>query len=159
MIDESDDDIERLLAAATPRRAPTQLRAAVMAAVASELETRQAAGKPAWHSLVGRAVAASVVFSVATFLGVTTFEARRMARWDERRVVRADVAELTATIASVTDDESARAVERYLISRLEQSASPVSTGVREDVREIERWAAGEPLAERSRSDDNTQDRS
>ncbi|HEV3340274.1 MAG TPA: hypothetical protein VG125_07950 [Pirellulales bacterium] len=156
MIDESDDDIERVLAGAAPRKAPPQLRAIVVAAVAAELAARSN-HKPRWQSWVGRAVAASVLFSIATFVGVTSFEARRMARWDERRVVRADVVELTAAIASVTDDESARAVERYLISRLPMRARP-ALGTRRDLQEIEHWAAGEVIAERSQSDDKTQER-
>lgn len=156
MIDETEDDVERLLAAAAPRKAPVQLRGVVIAAVAAELQARHRTRPPAWQRWLGPAVAASLLFSMATFVGVSCFEARRMARWDERTIVRSDVAELTAAIVSVADEESARGVERYLLSHLQPGAAHDSAAMRRDLEEIQRWADGEPLAERNQSDETTQ---
>lgn len=157
MIDEFDDDIERVLAAATPRKAPWELRAIMIAAVAAQLDVRSKR-KSSWQSTIERAVAASVLFSLAIFLGVASSEARRMAAWDERPVIRSDVAELAAAVALVSDEESARGVERYLLSRLQEGARPPSTAMRREMQEIQRWAEGEPVAERSRSDEEIKDR-
>jgi hypothetical protein len=157
MTDESKADIERLYRLAAPRAAPAELKAGILAAVADDLD-RHRTGRPAWQTWIGRAVAASVLFSTATFAGVSWHEARRMAQWDRGRVVRSDVAELTDTIASVTDDESARAVEGYLISQLQTAAHSASATIQRDTEEIQRWSEGEPLAERSDSDVKTEDR-
>lgn len=159
MIDESEDDVERLLAAAAPRKAPVELRGVVIAAVAAELHARHRTRQPAWQRWLSRAVAASLLFSAATFVAVSRFEARRMARWDEREVIRSDVAELTAAVASVVDKESARRVERSLLSQLQAGAAHDSAAMRRDLEEIQRWAEGKPLAERNELDDKNQERS
>jgi hypothetical protein len=158
MIDETEDDVERLLAAAAPRKAPVELRGAVIAAVAAELDARHGTHQPAWQTWLGRAVAASLLFSVAMFVSVSWWEARRMARWDARAIVRSDVADLTAAVASVTDEKSARGVERYLLSQLPSAARPAATAMRLDLQEIQRWAEGGPLVERNESDDKNQER-
>jgi hypothetical protein len=158
MIDESDNDIERVLAAAIPRQAPTGLRSVILAAVAAELDEQRAKPNSGWQSWIGRAVAATLLFSIVTFAGVGWFESRRMAAWDERPVVRSDVAEVTAAVASVTDESSAQGVERYLLSRLHNGIRPSSDAMRHDVKEIERWAEGGPLAERIQSDETIKDR-
>jgi hypothetical protein len=155
---EEDSDVERLFAAAIPQPAPAELRPAVIEAIAAELQVHAGNRRLAWQTRLGQAVAASVLVSTATFLGVSWSEARRMARWDERTVVRSYVVELTAAAASVTDDESARRVERYLLSRLQDGAQPTSTVTRKDLQEIQRWLEGQPLAERYQSNDTTQER-
>jgi hypothetical protein len=158
MIDESDEDVERFLAAAIPRQAPIDLRAVVLATVAAELDERRPSSQAGWQSWVSRAVAAMLLFSVVAYSGVAWLESRRMAAWDTRRVVRSDVAEATAAVASVTDESSAQAFERYLLSRLHEDISPTSDAMNQDVREIQRWAEGEPLADRSQSHETNEDR-
>ena len=158
MIDEADDDIERALAAVTPRKAPADLRSVVIATVAAEFDKRHSRPTPGWQSRIGRAVAAALLFSVATSIGVGWFESRRMAAWDERPVVRSDVAEVSAAVASVTDEASAQGVERYLLSLLHERVRPTSAVMRQEAREIERWAKSGPLAERSQSNGKTEDR-
>lgn len=157
MSDEADDDIEDALAAAKPRTAPSHLRAAVIAAVAAELDARSPQ-KPRWKSWIERTVAASVLFSAATNLAVSLSEARRMAAWDKRPAARSSLTELAAAIASVSDEKRAAGVVHYLRSQLPAGARPASTAIHRAVEEIESWADGEPLAERSRADEETQDR-
>ena len=158
MKDETEDDLERLLYTAVPRRAPTELRAAVIAAVAVELHTRRRAIQPAWQGWVLRAVAASLLVSVATFVGVSWLEDRRMARWDKGAIVRSDVAETTAAVASVSDEESARGVERYLLLQLQAASDPTVPPLLKNLQEIRRWAEDEPLAEGNEFNEKTQER-
>ena len=153
---ENDGDIERLLAAAVPRQPAAELRAIVLAAIAADLDARRRRSN--WQPWIGRAVAASLLFSLATFLGVEWWEARRMARWHNRTVVRSDVAAVTDAVASVSDENTARGVERYLLSQLQNGARTELAALREEIEAIQRWAEDEPLAERSKANEKTQDR-
>ncbi|HET6883034.1 MAG TPA: hypothetical protein VFI31_22895 [Pirellulales bacterium] len=152
---EDDGDIERLLAATVPRQPAADLRATILAAIAAELDSRHRPAK--WQSWLGHAVAASLLFSVATFFVVDWSEGRRMARWDARTVVRSDVAAVTDAVASVSDEDTARGVEQYLLSQLQDGARPETADLREEIEAIQRWAEAEPFANRSQGDEKTQD--
>lgn len=156
MTDEPGDDIERILTAATPRGAPPQLRAIVISAVAAELSAAPGNKRP-WQSWVNRAVAATLLFSIATFLTSIWWEARRMAAWDARPVVRSDVTDLVAAASAVSGDKAGREIERYLLAHLQPDSRQVCGTMQQEVREIKHWAGHEPLANRSQSDENTQD--
>lgn len=153
-MNEEADDFARVLAAILPRKAPAGLRKRVLGAVSAELS----ANHPEWTSRIGRAVAATFLFSVVTGIGVSVYEQRRMADWDRRIVVRSDIADLTAAIASVTDQESANSVRQYLLAQIARRPRPASEAVRAALREIERWAENNHLVDRSEADAQAENR-
>ena len=102
---DGDEELERLLSQAVSRRAPLELRRELLDAVVGELAVaggRSAASWLAWG------VAALVLLAVGLNVAVNMNEERRMARLRRHDAQRPGVAELTETVAALTDDASVR---------------------------------------------------
>lgn len=155
---EEDGDIERLFAAAVARQPSEELRGVVLARIAVELEARHRTRGLDWQSWLLRGAAASVAFSLAAFLGVEWLEARRMARWDERAVVRSEVAQVADAVASMTDENAAKGVERYLLSRLQRDDRRNAAALDQEIEAIQHWAKGDPQTHGNQSDETTEER-
>ncbi len=121
---ERDDELERQLARAAPRGAPPVLRREVLDAVANELT---GTGRRSATSWLAWGVAALALLAVGLNVAVSTSEERRMARLMRHRSGSAVVAELTETVASLTDEASADRFRDYLAQMLPRRAAQFKT--------------------------------
>jgi len=98
------DEIERLLRQPTPRDAPPELRARVLAAVANELHP----ARPRWRPSPSLAAASAVLVALATNYLVSEAVDRRLAAALGPIPARRQAAEIAADVALVTNPETGR---------------------------------------------------
>jgi hypothetical protein len=98
------DEIERLLSQATPKGAPPELRARVLAAVADELNS----ARPRWRIPPFLAAAAAVLIALISNYLVSEAVDRRLAAALGPIPVRRQAAEIAADVAMITDPTTGR---------------------------------------------------
>jgi hypothetical protein len=107
----SDEHVEERLRRLTPRRAGPELREQVLAAVGRELSAHPVSR---WERWLGLAVAASVLLGVVLNVWANKATDRRLARLYGPPPVPRQIAEVAEMVASVTDAETGRRLERQL---------------------------------------------
>jgi hypothetical protein len=137
---DGDDELTRLLAQAAPRGASPELRREVLDAVGRELAAGNVRGVTSW---LAWGVAALVLLAIGLNVAVSVNEEQRMARLRHHQPARADVAELTETVASFTDDASAEAFRDYVASVLSRRAAPAKSWPEHELRAIGSAVLGE----------------
>jgi hypothetical protein len=113
------NEIERLLRRPTPRGAPPELRARVLAALTDELNSN----RPRWRTSPSLAAAAAVLAALASNHLVSEAVDRRLAAALGPPPVRRQAAEIAADIASMTDPETGR----WAYERLSAAEGTVET--------------------------------
>jgi hypothetical protein len=113
------DEIERLLSQATPKGAPPELRARVLAAVADELNS----ARPRWRIPPFLAAAAAVLIALISNYLVSEAVDRRLAAALGPPVVRKEAAEIAADVAAVTSPETGR----WVYERLSAAEGPAES--------------------------------
>ena len=107
----SDDHVEERLRRVTPRGTGTGLREQVLAAVGRELSADPLAR---WERRLGLAVAASIALGIVLNVWAVRVDRQVQARLYGPRPVPRQIADLAETVASVTDAETGRRLERQL---------------------------------------------
>jgi len=107
----ADEHVEQTLRRLTPCGAGPELRGQVLAGVGRELSAEPASR---WQGKLGLAVAASILLGIVLNVWAVRVDRQCQARLYGPRPVPRQIADLTETVASVTDAETGRRLERQL---------------------------------------------
>jgi hypothetical protein len=117
-----DEHVEQTLHRLMPRGAAPELREHVLAAVGRQLS---ADGLSRWERRLGLAVAASILLGIVLNVWANKATDRRLARLYGPRPVPRQITEVAEMVASVTDAETGRRLERQLAATWQSHEAPL----------------------------------